>query len=351
MDEGFKKIIEEYSKPLQHSDSISSIEMARKAIEFETPTRIPYSFINPFQSDFFECAIIRELLSTNDKKKLKNLGDVYYDEWGVGQKFTGRGWDHAFDYPLKDLRKLDSYKFPNIAAPQIYSKQKPYILKAKEAGKYIIGYDPVMIFERARSLMGFEELMIAHYSQPEGLKELLERLSDLTIAVVEQWAAIGNVNGFMTWDDWGLQTGLQMKVETFREYYKPFYSRIIDSAHKHGMHYIWHNCGQIIDMIPDMVEIEVDVIQLDQPRLMGHEKLSRDFGGKICFWNTVDIQWSTQENVTEEELKREVIEMIKHYNRIEGGFMARQYPQPKDINLSSDRCKMIAEAFFEFGCG
>ena len=116
------------------------------------------------------------------------------------------------------------------------------------------------------------------------------------------------------------------------------------------MHYIWHNCGYIVDMLPDMIDIGVDVIQLDQPRLMGHQQLADRFGGKICFWNTVDIQWSTQEGITDEDLRAEVADMIRIYHRSDGGFMARQYPQPWDIGLSNERHRVIYKAFMENGC-
>jgi uroporphyrinogen-III decarboxylase len=202
-----------------------------------------------------------------------------------------------------------------------------------------------------RALMGFEELMVAPYTQPEGLNALLDRLTDLTVAAIEQWASIGGVDGYMTWEDWGLQTSLQMKVETFREFYKPRYARIVETAHSHGMHYFWHNCGHILDMIPDMIEIGVDVVQLDQPRLMGHHALTQLFGGRICFWNTVDIQWSTRGGVTVDEVRAEVSDMVASFDRFDGGFIARQYPQPWDIDLSYEHNIAIYEAFMGNGCG
>ena len=141
-----------------------------------------------------------------------------------------------------------------------------------------------------------------------------------------------------------------MKAETFREFYRPAYDRIIQTAHDCSLHYIWHNCGQIVDMIPDMIEMGVDVLQLDQPRMMGHDFLTEKFGGKICFWNTVDIQWSTAPERSDEEIRGEILAMISAYNRFNGGFMARQYPQPWDIGLSSERGRLIAEIFLEHGC-
>jgi hypothetical protein len=198
--------------------------------------------------------------------------------------------------------------------------------------------------------MGFEELMIAPYTQPGRLRLLLNRLADLTIETIRKWAQLDCIDGFMTWEDWGLQTGLQMKMETFREFYRPAYERIIQAVHENGWHYVWHNCGRIGDMIPDMIEMGVDVLQLDQPRMMGHDFLAGRFGGKICFWNTVDIQWSSSPDISDSAIRDEIVEMVSVYNRFLGGFMARHYPQPWDIGLSGERCRQIAETFFAHGC-
>jgi uroporphyrinogen-III decarboxylase len=206
------------------------------------------------------------------------------------------------------------------------------------------------MYERMRHLIGFEEMMIAPYTQPDGLEALLDRLTDLTIAIMDQWVRIGPADGFMSAEDWGLQDRLQMKIETFREFYKPRYARLVAAAHERGMHYLWHNCGFIVDMIPDMIEIGVDMVQLDQPRLMGHKRLTDEFGGRISFWNTVDIQWSTSADVSEEDLRAEVAEMTRAFASFNGGFAARHYPQPWDIELSKEAQQTIYEAFLENGC-
>jgi len=339
------QILNEYTRPVPVPAGLTSRDLVARAIRFQDPPRIPYSFIHPLEGDFFEVILADRLSGGGASNRPPELGAVYYDEWGVGQKVTGRGWDHAFDHPLADLSKTDAHPFPDSADPDRFRRLKPFVQEAAAAGKYVVGFDPVMAFERMRALVGFEELMIAPYTQPEGLGRLAERMTDETIAVVDQWAGLGGVDAFMTWEDWGLQTSLQMKVETFREFYKPHYARVVDAVHERGMHYIWHNCGQILDMIPDMIELGVDVLQLDQPRLMGHDRLAEAGGGRICFWNTVDIQWSVQPKVTEDDLRAEVKQMIEAFSRFHGGFMARHYPQPRDIGLSPERCLAIAEAF------
>ncbi len=351
MSEVPEALMERLLAPQPVPPGMHSREIVRRAIEFEEPPRIPYSFIFPFETDFFESAVLDWWKSGQGKPETKpKLGEVRYDEWGVGWEVTTRWWDHSFHHPLRDLGELDGYLFPGVADPECFTWMAPHLERAREAEKYVVAHNPIGMFERMRHLLGFEELMIAPYTQPEGLEALLDRLTDLTIAVMDQWVRIGPVDAFMSAEDWGLQTQLQMKIDTFREFYKPCYARIVAAAHERGMHYIWHNCGFITDMIPDMIEIGVDVVQLDQPRLMGHASLCEAFGGKICFWNTVDIQWSTSAKVTKEEVRAEVAEMTGAFARFGGGLIARQYPQPWDIQLSEEMQRVIYEAFLENGC-
>ena len=351
MDEKLKPVLDRYLKPQPLPESMNSQELVRRAVEFDQPPRIPYSFTNPLDSDFFECSLVRYFLESDQVQTSREKGDTYFDEWGVGNKVTGRGWDHSFDHPLQDLTALKTYQFPDIASPARYEPIFPYIEMAEEAGKYVVAYDPLMMFERIRSLMGFEESMIACYTQPEGLEALLDKLADLTIEIINVWAKSGRVDAFMTWEDWGLQDQLQMGIDTFRQFYKPRYQRIIKAAHNNGMHYIWHNCGYIVDMMDDIIELGTDVVQIDQPRLMGHARMAERFGGKICFWICSDIQWGASEEVTDDHLIQDIEEMTTSYNRFDGGLMARQYPQPWDINLSRERQLLIYEAFMNNGCG
>jgi uroporphyrinogen-III decarboxylase len=143
-----------------------------------------------------------------------------------------------------------------------------------------------------------------------------------------------------------------MDMDLFRQFYRPRYQRIIDAAHNAGMHYIWHNCGKVDDMLNDKIEMGVDVVQFDQPQLSGHDQLIAITGGKLCMWNTVDIQWSVLDEVTPSDIEREVETMIEAYkpNDFNGGFIARHYPQPWDIELSVEKQKIIHDAFMANGC-
>ncbi len=340
---------EGYLKPVLTPPGFTSRDIVRRAIEMDGPPRVPYSFIQPLESDFVELAMAA-VASGDAGMASVPQGELVFDKWGVGQRSTGRHWAHSEVHPLADLSALESYRFPEPMPPERVALARALTDAGNEAGKYVVGADPVMTIERLRDLMGFDNLMISLYAARERFGKLLNKLADMTVEVVQSYAQMGGVHGFMTWEDWGLQTTLQIRPEQWREIFKPHYARIVEETHRAGMHYIFHCCGYITDIIPDMIEIGVDVLQLDQPRLMGIERLANEFGGKICFWNTVDIQWSPVPEVSLEELRADVKNLIEQFGRFRGGFIARQYPQPRDIGMTPEKHRAIYEAFMEFGC-
>lgn len=351
------KYVDVATAPVPTPPGMTSRDIVWQALHFERPPRLPYSFFAPFESDFFETTLLKYQLPPERRAELgltvirpTEVGAEYVDQWGVGHQVTGRIWDNAFRHPLKDLTHLSSYVFPDVAAPRGFEWMVPYIEQAHRAGKFVVGGDPVMLFERLRALMGFDDLMLAPHIQPEGLRELLDRMSALTIAIIELYASFGMVDGFMSWEDFGVQEQLQMRIDTFREFYKPVYARIVEAAHRNKMAYIWHNCGYILEMIPDMIDIGVDVVQLDQPRLTGYEAMAEACGGRMTVWDALDIQWCKDQDVTPADYAPEIVRMIRPYRRYGGGFMARQYPIPTDINLSKDEDRIIYDAFMRNGC-
>jgi hypothetical protein len=338
-----------YLKPQPAPPGVTSREIVRRAIEFDGPPRVPYSFIQPLESDFVELAVVAPGHTDIDISHVEK-GKLVSDEWGVGRRASGTYWGHAEVHPLQDLSALDSYRFPEVTARERFAMAAALARAGDEAGKYVVGADPILGIERLRLLVGFTDLLVALYTERPQLERLLDKLVGMTLDAVQVYAEMGTVHGFMTWEDWGLQTTLQIRPEQWREIFKPRYARIVEATHGAGMHYLFHCCGQIADIIPDLIEIGVDVLQLDQPRLMGVERLAGEFGSQICFWNTVDIQWSPDPEVTLDEVRAEAKRMMAAFGGSEGGFMARQYPQPKDIGMTREKHQAIYEAFMEYGC-
>ncbi len=319
-------------------------EIVRRAIHFRRPPRIPYSFQSPWGTDFFELCELERLLD-DASGPCRAPGETYVDRWGVTYRKTRFAWDEAIGHPLRDLADLETLPREDAVGSGRVARLEPFVRRAQRAGKYVVGADPVLLHERQIALMGFENAMTATHRCRDALEALLDRLTDLTVAAAEALGRLGGVDAFMTWQDVAGQDGPWMGPELFREIYEPRYARIVEAAHRFGMDCIWHVCGQVGDLIPRLIEIGVDVIQLDQPRLVGHRTLAERFGGNVCFWNTVDIQWATGPAATAEGIDAEVDAMLVPFLGFDGGIMVRHYADPAGIGLREEFHEASARAF------
>ena len=252
-------------------EGVNSRELVLQAIEMRGPARLPFSFVEPLQSDFFElCELERRL---NPHRKLP-MGESYTDVWQVDHEVAKGLFDRVVEHPLRDLSDLSDYEFPAVDELVDLNTLRPFVQRACGVGKYIVAADPVLLFERLRSLMGFESMILAPRKQAARFSDLLDSLAELTVKSVESLGRLEGVDSFMSWQDFGAQSGLMIRVEEFRELYKPGLARVVCATHEQGLRFVLHSCGELRELIPDFIEIGVDVLQLDQAKLLGYEFLS-----------------------------------------------------------------------------
>ena len=91
-------------------------------------------------------------------------------------------------------------------------------------------------------------------AEEEFYAELLDRFTDLTLALVEECADLP-ADAIMMGDDWGNQRGVMIGPERWRRLYKPRYARIFDAIHAQNKLAIVHCCGSAAAIMGDIVEI------------------------------------------------------------------------------------------------
>ncbi len=89
-------LIDAYVKPVPTPSGFTSREIVRRAIEFDDPPRVPYSFVEPLESDFVELAAIVAGATGSAEDVPVPKGEMVFDEWGVGWRSSGKAaWGHA----------------------------------------------------------------------------------------------------------------------------------------------------------------------------------------------------------------------------------------------------------------
>jgi len=320
---------------------MNSYEVVIKAIEFNGPERVPLQFPDLGYVDI-EDIPLRESWTFN------HPGCSGRDEWGCYWTIPEgiRGIGRVTGHPLSDWENFDTYEFPEPQLPPL-DRRKMEKLKGK---KYLAGSVPFTLFERMHFLRGFKNLLVDMYLRKDRIKLLADKVLQVQIELVKQWAEYEADGIFMT-DDWGTTDKLFIRPELWREIFKPRYKRLFDEIHRRGMHAIMHSDGCIIDIVPDWIEVGLDVLHNPSIRtLFGIREFGEAFGGKICIFTGVDAM-STLVYGTKEEIFQEVKEIISAFGRFNGGLIAG-WPNPQDtiaLRVPLKNIKHMYEAFRKFG--
>jgi uroporphyrinogen decarboxylase len=120
-------------------------------------------------------------------------------------------------------------------------------------------------------------------------------------------AGKGKIHLTQVTDDFGSQHDLMISVDCYRRWFKPLQKRFIDLAHQAGALVMHHDDGAIRRIIPDLIEVGVDMLNPIQHVCpgMGMAGLKRDFGGSLSFHGGVDNQ-DVLPHGSVEDVRREV---------------------------------------------
>ncbi len=237
------------------------------------------------------------------------------DEWGTrwGHAYGGVGATYI-DCPIKDWSELDDYlarRMPDANAPGRLDDARR-IAEMHRDSKYVVGLVQLTLFERMHALRGMEQLFMDFYLNEREVNRLSEAITDYLIQLVGGWARLG-VDGLLFTDDWGTQTSLMIGLEMWRKFFIAPYRRIFQEVHRHDMDVLFHSCGNVTEIIPDLIDVGVDVVDPIQPGAMNPQEVGRRFGGKVAFSGGIDDQRLV--SYTPQELKDEVRRAIDAMGR------------------------------------
>ena len=223
--------------------------------------------------------------------------EPYTDDWGVNWKIEnydtpfGKGsYTAIVDGPLYDPDKISAYQTPNPDEDKLY-KNLQRLIDEEQSEYYIIGRLHTTIFETAWALRGMDNLMVDLLIEPERAGAVLDFPFKYHLRVAERMAEMG---ADMIWlgDDMGAQKSMLMSPDLWRQFFKPRMAEIISSVKriKSDIKVAYHSDGFNTPIIPDLIEIGLDVLNPIQVESMNPVELKRDFGDKLCFFGGIDVQ-------------------------------------------------------------
>jgi uroporphyrinogen decarboxylase len=183
-------------------------------------------------------------------------------------------------------------------------------------------YEPFYLYCHLR---GMEQALQDLVENPAIAEAALERIYLIHERLIRRVLdAVGSRIDFVyVAEDLGTQDSLLMSPAAFRRFLKPRMARIIDLVHSYGVKAFHHDDGACRPLIPDLIEIGIDVLNPIQWRCRGmdREGLARDFGSQLVFHGGVDNQ-RTLPFGTPEDVRREVLDNLRIFRKCRGYVVA-----------------------------
>lgn len=173
------------------------------------------------------------------------------------------------------------------------------------------GSEPFLIY---KNLRGQALAMMDLVLRPEMVHYCLKKLFNLayenTVRIFE--AIPGKVTYTYVAEDMGGQRNLLFSPSHIREYLFPGMKRMIDLAHSAGVYVFHHNDGNITRILPEIVDLGIDLINPIQWRSDGMERmaLKEKFGDRVVFHGAMDNQYTLPFG-TVNEVRAEVIDNLQ----------------------------------------
>jgi len=271
------------------------------------------------------------------------IDDVYHrDAYGGIWRIDRRPWH--LERPPLSKPSFDGYEFPE---PEKFFrpewKKKAFEVCKNNNDSFIIGGLGWGLFERSWNLRGFENALMDSVAEPDFYEKMLDKLMNLYLAFVEYTVDLP-IHGILFGDDWGDQRGVILGPERWRKFIKPRWAKIYEAVHAAGKIVMTHSCGSVADIMPDIIEIGVDVLESVQPEAAGMNpyELKKNWGEKITFWGALGSQ-SVIPFGTPEDIKKEIKKLCSEMGKGGGYILAPAKPlQPE---TPTENAVAVIEAF------
>ncbi len=177
-----------------------------------------------------------------------------------------------------------------------------------------------------KGIRRMEDWLMAHILYPDYIKAVFSMQTEIMLKNLEIYRQAVGKRIQIVWisgTDFGTQNGEFISPALFREIYKPFYKKINDWVHKNTpWKTFFHTCGSIYNILPDIIEMGVDIVNPVQVSAANMDalRLKDKFGKDIIFWGGgVDSQ-KTLPYGTQEEVYAQVLERLKIFGK-DGGYV------------------------------
>lgn len=308
-----------------------SRERVRRAIEFRGPDRAPITHAT-LPGAVLRYGAALDALYARYPSDVVNVGGASTgefgpqigvpsrDTWGaLWVRYTDEHKGQVVHSPLKDWGALSTYEPPDTASDALFAEMEAH-LRHNEGQRYTLA-DGDTLWQRMFYLHGYRETLEDLLLDPDRCVALRDMILAVMVRRVERLCQLADLDGIHFRDDWGTQEALMIRPALWREFFKPAYARLFELARNAGKQVWFHSDGAIAAIIPDLIEIGVQVLN-PQVDAVGRDRLAAMCAGRVCIEGDVDRQTILPYG-TPDEVRAAVRADVDAFGRANGGYIGR----------------------------
>jgi len=284
----------------------------------------------------------------------------FYDEFQVGWHMPRVGglYYDMFHHSLGgDIGELDVQRFPLPVVPDparfVGLEEAARVIIAKEKRALVMGNMSAGVFELYLRTRGYRDGYAGLVANPPLAQKLLRRYTDLQLAYWEKvFSVLGDgVDVAYMADDFAGQYEMLISPASYRKYLKPLHREIFTYIHSHSRAKVFfHSCGAIRQVIPDLIDIGLDILNPVQVSAAGMDsaELKREYGCDLTFWGGgVDTQRALDSGQNWDEVRDDVKRRL--HDLMPGGGFVFTPVHNIQANVPPENTIAMWEALQEYG--
>ena len=242
------------------------------------------------------------------------------DKGRMTHRMPGGGlyFDQSY-HPLAEattVAEIEAFELPGHSHEELAWLRREACRLYETTDKAIVGHFGGNILEAAQGLRGWDRFMMDMALHPRLAQALAQKLADHSVANLPRYLdAVGDsIQIIQMGDDLGTQRGPQMSPDMYRRIIKPYQRQVYEYVRTHSDLYLFlHSCGSVYRLIPDLIEIGVDILNPVQISAaeMDPARLKREFGQDIVFWGGGADTQQVLPNATPEQVRQHVRELLE----------------------------------------
>ena len=266
----------------------------------------------------------------------ENEGDTHTDRWGVEWVKVGP-FNQISHYPLKDATEAEIRRtdYPYEHTDELLANMDRIL---PLADRYFIGCDvSPCLFEMVCRLRGMEEATVDLLANPDLADSMLADAEAFAITISRMACDRFPLDWLWTGDDVGGQLAMVMSPDCWREKIGQRLQRIFDVGKSRRLWVAYHTCGAVRPIIPDLIEMGLQVLNPIQCNCPGMEpaELKKDFGKDLAFMGGVDTQGVLPEG-TADDVRLETERLLEVMTSDGGGYiLAASHTVPPEAPLEN----------------